>query len=184
MGAVVYALQGNGIDRSLTAGCNGAGWRTDEMYTLNTVDRPAVAYGVDCRNGALSKDVSGTLQAKPNGGESLNCINPVVYDARGNGDGTVAPTLTGDHQNRVTDYTALCVDRPQRKYIVRRLTPNECARLQGFPDWWTDGVEGSDSAKYKMWGNGMALPCMVYVLGGIDRFAKEEPSWKTSASSL
>ena len=52
-------------------------------------------------------------------------------------------------------------------YSVRRLTPLECCRLQGFPDWWEDGVEGSDSARYKMWGNGMALPCMLYVLAGI-----------------
>ena len=53
------------------------------------------------------------------------------------------------------------------RYIVRRLTPVECARLQGFPDWWEDGVEGSDSARYKMWGNGIALPCAVDVLGRI-----------------
>lgn len=58
----------------------------------------------------------------------------------------------------------------KRKYIVRRLTPLECCRLQGFPDWWEDGVEGSDSARYKMWGNGIALPCAVDVLG---RIAKE-----------
>ena len=59
---------------------------------------------------------------------------------------------------------------PPRKYIVRRLTPLECCRLQGFPDWWTEGVEGSDSAQYKMWGNGIALPCAVDVLR---RIAKE-----------
>ena len=52
-------------------------------------------------------------------------------------------------------------------YIVRRLTPLECCRLQGFPDWWEDGVDGSDSARYKMWGNGMALPCVLYVMEGI-----------------
>lgn len=51
--------------------------------------------------------------------------------------------------------------------IVRRLTPLECCRLQGFPDWWCDGVEGSDSAQYKMWGNGIALPCALYVMEGI-----------------
>lgn len=52
----------------------------------------------------------------------------------------------------------------ERKYIVRRLTPTECGRLQGFPDGWTDGVEGSDAARYKMWGNGIALPCAYDVL--------------------
>ena len=43
----VFCLQGNGIDRALTAGCNGSGWRENESYTLNTIDRPAVAYGID-----------------------------------------------------------------------------------------------------------------------------------------
>ena len=123
----------------------------------------------------------------------------VVYDARGNGNGDVVPTLTGDHENRITDYTELatyiqpafgdfresdiantlkasdgkqvdpgaCVleeRRADRKYIVRKLTPLECYRLQGFPDWWCDGVEGSDSAQYRMWGNVIALPCAYDVL--------------------
>lgn len=57
--------------------------------------------------------------------------------------------------------------RPPHKYVLRRLTPLECCRLQGFPDDWTAGVEGSDSAQYKMWGNGMALPCVLYVMQGI-----------------
>jgi site-specific DNA-cytosine methylase len=50
------------------------------------------------------------------------------------------------------------------RHVVRRLTPLECCRLQGFPDYWMDGVPGSDSAKYKMWGNGMALPNMLFVM--------------------
>ena len=93
-------------------------------------------------------------------------------------------------------------------YTVRRLTPTECARLQGFPDWWCSGLEDkypaiqdirfwqevwdtyarviggckpktekqirkwlenphSDSAEYKLWGNGVALPCVFFVLSGI-----------------
>lgn len=127
-----------------------------------------VAYSVDCRNMRLAEEVSGTLQAKENGGYSLNYQNPVVYDVRGNGDGQIVPTLTGDHESRVTDYTALAVFLEKlRRYIFRRLTPLECCRLQGFPDWWEDGVSGSDSARYKMWGNGMALPCVLYVMEGI-----------------
>ena len=113
----------------------------------------------------------------------------------------MSPTLTGDHENSVTDYTAVAVHpkttgalcanshpgsytgqdafndmlpvvpgKPPRKYIVRRLTPLECCRLQGFPDNWEDGVQGSDSARYKMWGNGIALPCAADVLR---RIAKE-----------
>lgn len=57
-----------------------------------------------------------------------------------------------------------------RKFVLRRLTPTECARLQGFPDWWCDGAEGSDSAQYKLWGNGIALPCAYDVM---KRLAKE-----------
>ena len=200
----------------------------------------------------------------------------VVYDARGNGNGEVAPTMTGDHQNRITDYTGVvvekeptdlvlmeayqhhgyresdvcntlttgqnngvrgdtpivietsdgdiagtldasyykgCGERQGRertfvvksvdcrncteddvngslqsnsahslngnnvvrvKYIVRRLTPLECERLQGFPDGWTDigefidtkGKKGktSDAARYKALGNSIALPSWRFVL--------------------
>lgn len=59
------------------------------------------------------------------------------------------------------------MEQKQRKYVLRRLSPVECARLQGFPDGWCDGADGSDSAQYKLWGNGIALPCAVDVLGRI-----------------
>ena len=110
-------------------------------------------------------------------------------DGSGNGLGVGEP---GDPMNTLTagDRNAVCIGNGQlhnmsmsetantldcmhdqqailTEYAVRRLTPLECCRLQGFPDRWEDGVEGSDSARYKMWGNGMALPCMLYVLAGI-----------------
>lgn len=138
--------------------------------------------------GEARKETACTLSSNVAGLEPT-----IVYDARGNGNGKIVPTLTGDHQNRVTDYTALCVGngqmcnitmapvsntldcmhdqqavllegKPPRKYIVRRLTPLECCRLQGFPDNYLDGVDGSDTAKYKLWGNGIALPCAYDVL--------------------
>ena len=49
---------------------------------------------------------------------------------------------------------------------IRRLTPTECARLQGMPSWWCADIPHSDSAEYKMWGNGMALPNALYVMEG------------------
>lgn len=55
---------------------------------------------------------------------------------------------------------------------VRRIMPIECCRLQGFPDIW-DSVEGSDSAKFRMWGSGMALPCILYIMEGIVECEKE-----------
>ena len=77
---------------------------------------------------------------------------------------TVTNTLDCMHDQQIIVGGAEMEDR---KYILRRLTPTECARLQGFPDWWVDGAEGSDSAIYKMWGNGIALPCAADVLGRI-----------------
>ena len=62
----------------------------------------------------------------------------------------------------------------QRKYIVRRLTPIEAARLQGFPDEWCEGLGGSDSAIYKAYGNGLALPCAYDVMNRIARFVEHE----------
>ena len=62
---------------------------------------------------------------------------------------------------------AVCYEETRTCYVVRRLTPLECCRLQGMPDFWTDGVEGSDAARYKLWGNGMALPNALYIMEGL-----------------
>lgn len=239
-----FCIQGNTIDHADTTGANGAGVKEDVCYTLNTIDRPAVAFALDCRNMTANEELSATLQAKGNGGQSLNYINPVaeplIYDARGNGDGITSPTMTGDHNSRVTDYTAITLQGdtvagallardykgPGRadslgrviaqpvgadlyngnltgdkavtlttatgqggantgpsviekiiRWIVRRLTPTECERLQGYPDGWTDLGEwidskgkthkDADTPRYKALGNSIALPQWYYVLGGI-----------------
>lgn len=246
-----FCIQGNTIDRADTAGANGTGVKEDVCYTLNTIDRPAVALALDCRNMTANEELSATLQAKDNGGQSLNYINPVaeplIYDARGNGDGITSPTMTGDHNSRVTDYTAITLQGdtvagallardykgPGRadslgrviaqpvgadlyngtltgdkaatlttatgqggantgpsviekiiRWIVRRLTPTECERLQGYPDGWTDLGEwvdskgkthkDADTPRYKALGNSIALPQWYYVLGGIsDRLPED-----------
>ena len=217
----IFCLQGNAIDRADTAGCNGKGWREDQCYTLNTIDRPAVAFGCDVYNQEITGDVAASLTAASGGSNTsgpkvIERQESAVYDARGNGDGKTVCTITGDHKNRVTDYTALCVGNGQanqsvsdkagalntmhdqqailttvgalcaRDYkgvgnqyveegkvipqnaIVRRLTPLECERLQGYPDGWTDIGEWvdskgkkhgeADSPRYKALGNSIALP--------------------------
>lgn len=53
-----------------------------------------------------------------------------------------------------------------RHYLVRRLMPVECARLQGMPDDWCSKVPHKDTPEYKLWGNGMALPCILYMMEG------------------
>lgn len=60
------------------------------------------------------------------------------------------------------------------KWVVRRTTPTECARLQGMPDWWCNGVVHKDAPEYKMWGNGMALPCVLFVMQGIAKQLRKQ----------
>lgn len=251
----VYCLAGNIIDRSETAGANGLGVKENKSYTLNTVDRPAVAYSINPlasnsmksanpHSGFNETNVSRTLDcsdqnpAKNQGG--LAIVQASVFDARGNGDGQIVPTITGDHESRITDYTAIAVDLyngamtgdtatsitcrsiashsgpqvmesygigngqahssvtkeksgtldtmhdaqaiaiehmelPKKiAWIVRRLTPTECERLQGYPDGWTDIGEwtdtkgkkhkAADSPRYKALGNSIALPQWFWIV--------------------
>ena len=138
-GAVCYALQWNVVDRN--ADCNGRGWKKDESYTLNTVDRHSVVYAIG--NGQ-------TNQMKlSDEARTLNCMH--------------------DQQA-----VLVALEQTEPVYIVRRLTPLECCRLQGMPDFWCDGIPHSDAQEYRMWGNGMALPNALYIMEGIaDAFAKE-----------
>lgn len=125
----VLCLQGNGIDRAATAGCNGKGIKENVAYTLNTIDRHAVCAGFQPWNSAKAKGVT--------------------YNE------DLAPTLQSKKE------AAVHCDKK-----IRRLTPTECARLQGMPSWWCADIPHSDSAEYKMWGNGMALPNALYVMEG------------------
>lgn len=112
------------------------------------------------------------------------CSTNVIYDARGNGDGYISPTLTGDHQNRITDYTAILLSN--KSYAVRRLTPLECERLQGYPDNWTDIGEWidnkgkihkpSDSPRYKALGNSIALPAWEWLLQALSDTYETTPT--------
>lgn len=108
----------------------------DKTSTLKPSTRLAVIYAIDCRNSRLLQ-ISMTLQAKNQGGYSLNYQNPIIV-----------------------------------KNYVRRLTPLECERLQGLPDNWTEG--GSDTARYRAIGNGMAQPCADYVMSKVIEDIKEE----------
>ena len=150
------------------AGSSGRGhssWQDVKLYIGATDAHAAITDGRH----------SPTLLARAGQGGGNVPLVFTVYDARGNGSGSITPTLTGDHNNRVTDYTAICIRKDtERKYIVRRLTPIECARLQGFPDNWCDGADGSDTAQYLLWGNGVALPCVSDVLGKIAKTMKQE----------
>lgn len=264
----IFCLQGNGIDRADTAGCNGKGWREDTSYTLNTIDRPAVCAGVRCltpweaqsarvydqdgawhslnanENGGMARDsvlcagfkagqgaqaggigyseeVSPTLTAAPSGTNQTpavvaldmshacdvirDCgeIDPSLQARMGTGGnqvpltyqdvtGTLSPGAHSGSYNGQDAYNdmlvcgatpevahalrakASCAYRedaetyPVQNMVVRRLTPMECERLQGYPDGWTDIGEwmdskgkrhkDADSPRYKALGNSIALP--------------------------
>lgn len=208
----VVCLQGNGIDRADTANCNGKGWKEDVSYTLNTIDRPAVAYGIgrDAYNQgknaqykpAIEEELQPTIVAK---GPGAVCIGNGQVDQLRESELVGALNCMHDQQAIIT----------KQDYVVRRLTPLECCRLQGFPNgyaeidhkedfseeeckfWnevrqtfneftgkdvkeytkeqllkWYNSLH-TDSAEYKMWGNGIALPCALYVMQGIAEVLQE-----------
>ena len=77
----------------------------------------------------------------------------------------VASTESARQHKDATDL--ICQPDTEQRQLIRRLTPLECERLQGFPDGWTDIPGASDSARYKALGNSVAIPCVTCVLRGI-----------------
>lgn len=257
---VCYCIAGNIVDRADTAVANGLGAKEEVGYTLNTIDRHAVAYSInplssnsmksanpysgfnetgvsktlDCSDANPTKNQGGLAIVQPipiqdktgtlspgahagsyNGQDAYNdmLVRCRVFDARGNGNGKIVPTITGDHESRITDYTAIVTEpedcltpwdnqarriysengtfpalaarekagqnqqsvltETEIRWIVRRLTPTECERLQGYPDGWTDIGEWvdtkgkkhkpADSPRYKALGNSIALPQWFWI---------------------
>ena len=211
-GIAVVAIEGNGSRPSH----HGDGYReTDAMYTLNATEQHGVAYGIDraafnqgqnARFGfAVEEEIEPTMVAKGPGAVAHPTYSSSKASFFTYAEEELANTLVA------TDYKdpPIVNDEDETEYIVRRLTPTECARLQGFPDWWCDDLATqeptqedilywtevfethrklmgtsskpktesqiikwlqnphSDSAEYKMWGNGVALPNVVFVLSGI-----------------
>lgn len=208
-GVAVVAVQGSMIGRADKNGPQGSGVNEDVSFTLNATDRHAVAFSQDSYTKYSENDKCGTLRAA--GGMYGGGSETLVYSTSKNSYHTeaeenLANTLVAsDYKDPPT------VNSPE--YIVRRLTPTECARLQGFPDWWCANLgtdeptdeelrfwkevfethrkiigsavkpksekqirawlknPHSDSAEYKLWGNGVALPCVFFVLSGIAWFS-------------
>ena len=218
-GMAVVAVQGSMIGRSDKNGPQGSGVNEDVSFTLDATDRHAVAYGIDRatynmgRNAkfgiTVETEIEPTMVSKGPGAVG----QPIYHSSKSSfhtnfTDDDVTETLVA------TDFKDPPTVSKEPDYIVRRLTPTECARLQGFPDWWCDGLETdkpteeeiefwtevfethrkvmgtsskpksrnqiikwlkdphSDSAEYKMWGNGVALPNVCFVLSGIVYYAQ------------
>ena len=212
-GMAVVAVQGSMIGRADRNGPQGSGINEDVSFTLDATDRHAVAYGIDRATynmgqnaqfaPCIDTDVEPPVMAKGPGAVA----HPVYSSSKSSFHTLVEENIVNTLV--ATDYKDPPVITEEPYYIVRRLTPTECARLQGFPDWWCAGlgtdepteedlsfwreifethrqVTGSaakpktdaqlvkwlkdphaDSAEYKLWGNGVALPCVCFVIAGI-----------------
>ena len=200
-----FVLQGNMIGRSEGNGPQGDGINEDVSFTLNTVDRHAV-YAMTTGNfSQVTEDAAPTLMARDFKDPTAVCYGIGRDTFNQSKNARFSPTFDEELQPTLVAKGPGAI---QNGYTVRRLTPTECARLQGFPDWWCDdlGIEPttddlrywydvfethrrivggsskpkslkqiakwlrdphSDAAEYKMWGNGVALPCVVFVLSGI-----------------
>lgn len=190
-------------------------------------DRGGNSYTMKIRSGCAGGGKGALVQTEKSATLSTlqdqTLFQPVVYDARGNGDGKIVPTITGDHENRITDYSAIAIERKTFneqsfshykesdkcstlkakagnigngsecliaekaiRWIVRRLTPVECERLQGYPDGytdigdWTDSKgkkhKYADSPRYKALGNSIALPQWFWLVQKMRPYLKEKPT--------
>lgn len=206
---VSYARQGSMIGREDKNDPQGDGINEDVSFTLNTVDRQAVASCAGFKLGAATSahsvgyevEKSPTLTAMSGGNKPavLNQV-PLTYPMQGFGDYRRADVASACKQRDYKDSTDLVVgldgeynsytkqygtlrthtsggaeEKVMSRCVVRRLTPLECERLQGFPDGWTDigdytdstgkPRKTSDSARYKALGNSIALPFWRWMFG-------------------
>ena len=213
-GMAVVAVQGSMIGRTEKNGPQGSGIGEDVSFTLNTADRHAVAFSQEAYDKYVENNTGSSLRAS--GGMYGGGSETLVYSTSKNSYHTEAEENLANALV-ATDYKDPPTVAEEPQYIIRRLTPTECARLQGFPDWWCDdlGTENpteediaywsevfethrkimgtstkpktekqiikwlkdpySDAAEYKMWGNGVALPNVCFVLAGIVYYSQFPP---------
>ena len=193
--SLTYAIQGSMIGRNDNAGPQGDGINVELCFTQNTIDRHAVAQpiaftteqtpkfnenqaltltkseskhnqcvaqpvGTDCFNGNITGDIACTMGTM---GSSVNASGPTVM---------VAPTLTASNDPsrspQSTEVTNQVAAVHSVSMAVRRLTPTECERLQGFPDGytnipWRKASESPDGPRYKALGNSWAVPVVRWI---------------------
>lgn len=161
----------------------------DSRYTGPHKVAPTIsaAYGMGGNNTSLVEQNAGAIciagnivdRQPENGGNGLGCQEDLAYtltatdrhavysrqrvdDFRRN---DVVSTQSARQHKDATDL--ICQQAESYAYLIRRLTPLECERLQGFPDGWTDIPGASDSARYKALGNSVAIPCVEFIMSRI-----------------
>jgi len=161
----------------------------DSRYTgpHKVVPTMSARYGTGGNNIPLVEQNAGAIciagnivdRQPENGGNGLGCQEDLAYtltaadrhavysrqrvdDFRRN---DVVSTQSAHQHKDATDL--ICQQAESYAYLIRRLTPLECERLQGFPDGWTDIPGASDSARYKALGNSVAIPCVEFIMSRI-----------------
>lgn len=208
-GEPAICIQGSMIGRKDENGPQGDGLNEDVSFTLNATDRHAVYAMTTGSFQQVEEGKSPTLMARDYKDPNAVCYG-IGRDAFNQGrNAKFTPSFEEERQpTLVAKGPGAVMNGGESLYTVRRLTPTECARLQGFPDWWCSHLETpkptdeevyfwykvfntyarvtgtgkpktarqirawlanphTDSAEYKMWGNGVALPCVYFVLSGI-----------------
>ena len=168
-----YCIAGNIIDREVQNGGNGLGCQPDISYTLTGMDRHAV-FSRQRSDELVENEVVSTQSARQHKDATDLVCQPDIfgqsqYGAYAEGCTTLRAS-GGDHGGGSENLVAMSGENPAERRLIRRLTPLECERLQGFPDGWTDMPGASDSARYKALGNSVAIPCVDFVLRGIAYF--------------
>lgn len=158
-GADTFCIAGNIIDRQVKNGGNGLGCQSDISYTLTGMDRHAV-YSRQRVDVFKDDEVASTQSARQHKDATDLVCQPTYQQTVG----TIGFT---DHKGVNNQFVSEDKCIVERACLIRRLTPLECERLQGFPDGWTDIPDASDSARYKALGNSVAIPCVEFVLRGI-----------------
>lgn len=172
-----YCIASNTINRQDHNGGNGQGVQKDISYTLTTSDIHAI-YKPDPYQDVVGALCNGDWKGAGNQYFSQDkCVvdnQSTIYGQSAFADYKEGcGTLRAEGGDNGGGSENLAVSRN----LVRRLTPLECERLQGFPDDWTNIPKASDSPRYKALGNSVAIPCVDFVLRGIAFFlgkSKEE----------
>ena len=165
---IVFNLLQDPISAKNKAPCLSTGNNREGQAALGVVysiDRAAFNQGANAKYTSRIDDngVAQTLVAR---GPGAVCV-PTPQAINGNVAGTLDAGYYRGCGNRSGKEREVVAQYLEQQWIVRRLTPKECGRLMGMPDWWCADVPHKDAAEYKMWGNGVALPCVIYVLYGI-----------------
>ena len=151
----VFCITGNAIDRQPENGGNGLGVQEDIAYTLTATDHHAVFARQRCdkfREGGVASTQSSRQQKE---------ATDLIYQE------TVGTFTSSDSKGPNAQYVSqdkLIVEAP---LLIRRLTPRECERLQGYPDDWTALPGAADSPRYRALGNSVAIPCVEYLMHGM-----------------